>query len=331
MSEARGGAARRAALLAIALWLASGTCPAQVIPSALPSIGRVIDLRDVRGISASRGEAIVTASHVYQAATRFFGPDGKRRNLSLNQTVERRAFPVQASYGFTDRWNLGAGLALDDSIERTLSVLNFVPGAAVAGQDLPAGQVTRLEISGSGPGDLDLLAQYRMRWPERGIVALAALDLIVPTAESTPAGALDVPIGQGYWAARLSASALREIFPMTYFVRVVRELAAGGAGHDAQARRFTFEPGDGFEWIGGGSYAIGAGFSLQGLVAGSWRDAGRRSDQAQPTAATRSLELRPGYSFQRGSWIVTQQLSLPIAGRNTLSTEGFLTSVEVRF
>lgn len=151
---------KRAGVVGAALLLAvcSPSASAQIIPSALPSIGKPVDIRDVRNITAPAGKLVVTASHVLQTATKFFSADGTRRELPLDQTFRVEALPIFATYGLTDRCNVGAGLSLVNSIERKLSVLNFVPGASILGQPLPVGGVIPLELQGDGAGDLNLTA-----------------------------------------------------------------------------------------------------------------------------------------------------------------------------
>ncbi|MBI4867981.1 MAG: hypothetical protein HY816_13635 [Candidatus Wallbacteria bacterium] len=323
----------RLVLLAGAALLAScGHLAAQAIPSALPAIGKPLDIRDTRNITAPDGQVVVTASHIYQVATKAFDSDGRRRDLPLDQTVRLQSLPVLATYGLTSRWNVGAGASLVNSIERKQSVLNFVPGATLLEQALPVGSVSTIESSGDGVGDLNLVAQYRPGWFSGDRVeSLLAVDVVAPTAGSTPGGPLDLALGQGYWTYRLSYSAVKEIFPITYFARAGYEWNRPDTLSTATGGTFRLDAGDGVNYAAGASYSIGARFSLQALAVGSWHEETVRSNVPARGPATRSLDFRPGYTFRLGSLQLTQQLAIPLAGANTLAPEGILTTVEYRF
>ncbi len=304
---------------------------AQEIPSALPSIGRPLDIRDVKNITAAEDRIVVTASHVYQTATQFFDGEGSRQDLPLNQAIRRVAIPIFATYGLSERLSIGAGTTVHNDLERKLAVFNFVSGATLIGQSLPTGSVSSIEVSGDGIGDLNLQLQYQADLFDEGLVSLVTLDVTAPTAESNPASGLDLRVGQGYWAYRLSYSAVRDNFPMVYFLKATYEENRPHSGVTAGGTPFSFDPGDGFDYTLGSSYSIGEEFTLQALIVGSWKQEGSRNGLAGATPHVRSLHFRPGYSFTRGDLTLTQQISVPVSGRNVLSTNGVLTTLEYRF
>lgn len=308
-----------------------GGARAQVIPSALPAIGGLLDIRDVKNIVAGKGKFVLTGSHVYQTIDQFYDSRGAKRDLSLNQSIDRHAVPLFGTYGLSDRWNIGLGLTVFNDLDREISVLNFTPGATLLNQPLPLNQVTRVEPSGSGAGDLNFVLQYRPRWFGTATTSLLSLDVVAPTAESDPANDLDLPIGQGHWSYRLSGSALHEVYPMAYFAKVGYQVNSSDTRRDALGNRIDFDNGDGFDYTVGARYAISERVGLQALLVGFQRGEAFRSDQAAAAAPTRSLEFRPGYSVNRGDWTLTQQLSIPVAGRNVLAAEGVLTTLEYRF
>ncbi len=322
---------RRLSLLLLVASLFVPPGAAQEIPSALPSIGRPLDIRDIKNITAPKGRTVITASHVYEIATKFFDGQGSRRDLPLAQAIRRQSLPLFASHGLADRWNVGAGTTLHNEVERKLSALNFVNGATLLGQLLPANQVTTLEAQGDGLGDLNLLIQYQPRWFDDRLTSLVSLDVVVPTADSNPENGLDIPVGQGFWTYRLSYSALREIYPMNYFLKASYEENRSGSGTTSAGAPVAFNNGDGFDYTLGASYGIGESLSIQGLLVGSWKNEGSRSDRPAASPHTRSLHFRPGYTFSLGDLTLTQQLAIPLSGRNVLSTNGVLTTLEYRF
>lgn len=322
---------RRAILALVLALVAVVAAPAQEIPSALPSIGRLLDIRDVKTITAGDRELVWTASHVYETSTKYFDAEGNRKPLPLDQAIRRHVVPVFATYGLGNRWSVGAGASLVNDLQRKLAVLNLTAGASILGQPLAVGQVTTLETEGSGVGDLSFFLQHQPDWFGKRLTSLVALDVVAPTAESNPTSALDMPIGQGNWTYRLSWSGLREIYPMTWFAKLTYENNRAATGRDLTGTAYEFDRGDGLDATFGAGYAIGESFTLLGQFAASWRDQGSRSDRTVPTPFTRSAQFRPGYSFRSGEFVVTQQLEVPISGRNILSTQGFMTTVEYRF
>lgn len=319
-----------AVLLALAAIVAAPLA-AQEIPSALPSIGRLLDIRDVKTVTAAEHELVWTASHVYEVATKYFDAEGNRKPMPLDQAIRRHVLPVFATYGLNERWTVGAGASLVNDLQRKLAVLNLTAGASILGQALPVGQVTSIETEGSGVGDVSFFVQHQPDWLGKRVTSLLALDVVAPTAESDPASALDMPVGQGNWTFRLSWSGLREIYPLTWFAKLSYEDNRAATGHDVAGAAYEFDRGNGFDATFGAGYAIGAKFTLLAQCASSWRDEGSRSDRATPTPFTRSLQFRPGYAFRSGEFVVTQQLSVPLSGRNILSAQGFMTTVEYRF
>ncbi len=330
-SRLPAGSRLRRLIALLLLALLAGPSPAQDIPSALPAAGHLLDLRDVREVSAAEGELLLNVGQVWQSATRYFDASGERRDLSLDQAVTRQSTSLLLSYGLGHRWNAGAGLSVVNQLARRLSVLNFVPGASLLGQALPVGATTDLEQQGSGPGDLGFYLQYEPAWFGRRPHTWLTLDAVVPTARSASADPFELPLGQGYRTYRVSCSAMREIFPMTYFAKAGFEFNRSATLRDAAGRDYRLDPGEGLGFTTGASYAIGKSVGLQGLLVGQWRDQGRRSDQAVPVAHTRSLDFRPGLTFGCGAYLVTSQLSMPVSGRNVLSMNGAMLSAEVRF
>jgi hypothetical protein len=313
--------------------VASGRCRGADVslPSALPTFGVGTDTRQSRTIGAAPGEVVANVGYALRLGRSQFDDSGRVLGLGFDEEFISQTFPASVTLGVRRTLAVGLSTTLANLREENFSLTNFQPGATLSGFALPLFSTTTYRLSGSGFGDTQINLQKALSGERRRTQKIATLDVTMPTGRADSRGWSDLPPGKGNADVTASIFVSRERYPWRGLVRFGHELNLPGTIRTADGSTRTIRSGNGPNLNLGVQYSHSPFLQFKSSLTGFSRDARSENGQSLPRSAWRLVEFRPGLDVKLGGATLSLEGLFPLAGRNTIRTQGFFQYVEFRF